>query len=77
METVQTKSWIGIKGTTALKKDTKRLAKEQREYPSWHFLMPLKKSDRIDMLKNQGYEIIFDASGDGSCQFSGILYFTV
>ena len=55
---------------TALKKDTKQLAKERR-----HFLIPLKKSDRIDMLKNQRCEIIFDPSGDGSCQFSAIAYF--
>ena len=33
------------------------------------------KSDHIDMLKNQGYKIIFDPSGDGSCQFSAIAYF--
>ena len=51
------------------------MAKERREYAHWHFLIPLKKSDRIDMLKNQGYEIIFDPSGDGSCQFSVIAYF--
>ena len=35
----------------------------------------LKKSDRIDMLKNQGYEIIFDPSDHGSCQFSAMAYF--
>ena len=40
-----------------------------------HFLIPLKKIDRIDKLKNQGYEIIFDPSGDGSCQFSAAVYF--
>ena len=27
------------------------------------------------MLKNPGYKIIFDPSGDGSCQFSAIGYF--
>ena len=27
------------------------------------------------MLKNQGYEIIFNPSGDGSRQFSAIAYF--
>ena len=42
---------------------------------NFNFLIPLKKSDRIDMLKNQGYVIIFDPSGDGSCQFSTIAYF--
>ena len=29
------------------------------------------------MLKNQEYKIIFDPSGDGSCQFSAIAYFFV
>ena len=51
------------------------MAKERREYARRHFLIPLKQSDRIDMLKNQGYEIIFDPSGDGSCQFSATAYF--
>ena len=67
--------WIGIEDKTALKKGTKQLAKERREYARRHFLIPLKKSDRINMLKYQGYEIIFDPSGDGSCQFSAIAYF--
>ena len=40
-----------------------------------HFLIPLKKTDCIDMLKNQGYKITFDQSGHGSCQFSAIAYF--
>ena len=71
-ETVQTKLWIGTEDITALKNDTKQLAKERREYARQHFLIPLKKIDRIDMLKNQGYEIIFDLSGDGSYQFSAI-----
>ena len=74
-ETVQIKLWIGMEDITALKKDTKQLAKERREYGRRHFLIPLKKCDRIDMFKSQGYQIIFDPSGDGSCQFSAIAYF--
>ena len=42
---------------------------------NFNFLIPLKKNNRIDMLKNQGYVIIFDPSGDGSCQFSTIAHF--
>ena len=63
-ETVQTKLWIGIEDITTLKKDTKQLAKERREYARRHFLIPLKKSDRMNMLKNHGYKIIFDPSGE-------------
>ena len=55
-ETVQTKLWIGIEDITGLKKDTEQLAKERREYARRHFLIPLKKSDRIDMLKSQRYD---------------------
>ena len=51
------------------------MAKERREYARWHFLIPPKKSDHTDMLKNQGYKIISDQSGNGSCQFSAIAYF--
>ena len=69
------KSWIEIEDITALKKDTKQLPKERREYARQHFLIPLKKSDRIDMVKIQGYEIVFDSSGDEICQFSAITYF--
>ena len=63
-ETVQTKLWIGIEDITTLKKDTKQLAKERRDYARRHFLIPLKKSDCMSMLKNQGYKIIFDPSGE-------------
>ena len=59
-QTVQDKSWIGREDITAFKKDTKQLTKEEREYARRHFLIPLKKNDRINMLKNQVYEIIFD-----------------
>ena len=55
-ETVQTKLWIGIEDITALKKGTKQLAKERRDYMYQHFLIPLKKCDHINMLKNQGYD---------------------
>ena len=65
-ETVQTKLWIGIDDITTLKKYTKQLAKERREHARQHFLIPLKKSYHIDLLKNQGYKIIFDPSGDGT-----------
>ena len=45
------------------------------EYARRQFLIQFKKNDRIDMFKNQIYEIIFDTSGDGSCQFGAIAYF--
>ena len=55
-ETVQTKLWMGIEDITVLKKATKQLAKERRDYMYQHFLIPLKKCDHINMLKNQGYD---------------------
>ena len=45
------------------------------EYARRQFLIQFKKNDRLDMFKNQIYEIIFDTSGDGSCQFGAIAYF--
>ena len=48
---------------------------KRTKYARQHFLIPYKNSDRIDMLKNQGCEIIFDPLVDGSCQFSAIAYF--
>ena len=57
-EDVQTKLQIEIEDIITLKKNRKQLEKEQREYARQHFLIPLKKSDRIDMLKNQGHKII-------------------
>ena len=37
-ETAQTKLWIRIEDITALKKDAKQVAKEQRKYARRHFL---------------------------------------
>ena len=74
-ETVQAKLWIMIEDITAFKKDTKLLAKERREYAHRYFLIPLKMGDRNDMLKNQGYDIIFDPSVDRNCQINAIAYF--
>ena len=41
-------------------KGLKQLAKEQKEYARRQFLIPLKMSAHFGMLKNLGYEIIFD-----------------
>ena len=74
-ETVPIKLWIGIEDISALKKDTNHLAKEWKKCPSWHFLIPLKEWSYWHAQKSKGYKIIFDPSGDGSCQFSAIAYF--
>ena len=56
-------------------KGLKQLAKERKEYARRQFLIPLKMSAHFGMLKNLGYEIIFDPWADGKCQFNAIGYF--
>ena len=41
-------------------KGLKQLAKERKEYARRQSLIPLKMSDHLGMLKNLGYENIFD-----------------
>ena len=38
-------------------------------------LIPLTKNDRMNMIENQGYELVFDPPGDGNCQFNALAYF--
>ena len=70
-ETNPTEIWTSIENIAKIKSNPKDNKKSSRS----RFLIPLTKNDGPNMIKNQGYELIFDPPGDGSCQFSALTYF--
>ena len=70
-KTTPTEIWTSVENIANNKTNPKDNKKSSRS----QFLIPLTKNDRLNMIKNQGFELIFDPPGDGSCQFSALAYF--
>ena len=39
------------------------------------YYIPLTKNDLLESPMNQGFSVIYDPPGDGSCQFHALAYF--